>query len=136
MDPLSITVACVSLTTSIAKTSTSVTLFVRAVRAARSDLDGVSRELASLTTLLGILAEDAKDIDNFPDTLRKHITGILANCELVLVEVQRLVAKYDKPGVVAGSKWALAGHEDVARLQLSLEAHKSALEIALEMVTL
>jgi hypothetical protein len=136
MDPLSITVACVSLTTSIAKTSTSVTLFVRAVRAARSDLDGVSRELASLTTLLGILAEDAKDIDNFPDTLRKHITGILANCELVLVEVQRLVAKYDKPGVVAGSKWVLAGHEDVARLQLSLEAHKSALEIALEMVTL
>jgi hypothetical protein len=136
MDPLSITVACVWLTTAIAKTSLSVTVFVRTVRAARSDLDGVSRELASLTTILELLAEDAKDIKNFPETLRKHITGIVANCELVLVEVQRLITKYDKPGVIAGSKWALTGTEDVAKLQLSLEAHKSALEIALEMVAL
>ncbi|KAF2824564.1 hypothetical protein CC86DRAFT_468651 [Ophiobolus disseminans] len=136
MDPLSITAACVSLTASISKTSISVTTFVRAVRAARGDLDAVSRELASLTTLLELLAEDAKDINNFPETLRKHITGILANCELVLIEVQRVIAKYDKPGVVTGSKWVLAGSEDVAKLQLSLEAHKSALEIALEMVML
>lgn len=136
MDPLSITVACVSLTATIAKTSTSVTLFVRAVRSARSDLDGVSRELASLTNILELLAEDAKEVDNFPDTLRKHITGILANCELVLVEVQRLITKYDKPGIAAGTKWAFGGSEDVAKLQLSLEAHKSALEIALEMVAL
>jgi hypothetical protein len=60
MDPLSITVACVSLTASIAKTSLVVTTFVRAVRSARSDLDAVSRELASLTTLLELIAEDAK----------------------------------------------------------------------------
>jgi len=136
MDPLSITTACVSLTATIAKTSLSVTSFVRAVRAARGDLDGVSRELASLTTILGLLTEDAKDIDNFPEALRKNITGILINCDLVLVEIQRLVTKYDKAGVIAGSKWAFAGSEDVAKLQLSLEAHKSALEIALEFMTL
>lgn len=87
MDSLSITAACVSLTGTIAKTSLSVTVFVRALRAARSDLDGVSRELASVTTILELLAEDAKDIENFPTTLRKHTTGILANCELVMVEV-------------------------------------------------
>jgi hypothetical protein len=120
MDPLSITAACVSLTSTIAKTSLSITVFVRAVRAARSDLDGVSRELASLTTILELLAEDAKDTENFPDTLRKHITGILTNCELVMVEVQRLITKYDKPGIIASSKWVLAGTEDVAKLQLSL----------------
>ena len=136
MDPLSITVACVSLTASIAKTSVSVSTFVRAVRSARSDLDAVSRELASLTTLLELIAEDAEDIENLPKPLRKHIAGILTNCELVLVEVQRLIAKYDQPGIVKGSKWALAGSEDVVKLQLSLEAHKSALEIALEMLTL
>ncbi|KAH7379605.1 hypothetical protein BKA66DRAFT_571419 [Pyrenochaeta sp. MPI-SDFR-AT-0127] len=136
MDPLSITAACFSLTATITKTSLSVSTFVRSVRAARSDLDAVSRELASLKTLLELIAEDAEDVDTFPETLRKHITGILANCELVLVEVQRLVEKYAGPGIIKGSKWALAGSEDVAKLQLSLQAHKSALEIALEMVTL
>jgi hypothetical protein len=136
MDPLSITVACVSLTASIGKTSLAVTTFVRAVRSARGDLDGVGRELASLTTLLELISEDAKDIDSFPKPLRKHISGIITNCELVLLEIQRLIEKYDQPGFIKSSKWALTGSEDVAKLQLSLEAHKSALEIALEMVTL
>jgi hypothetical protein len=50
--------------------------------------------------------------------------------------VQRLIAEYDKQSTSNGFKWAWTGSEDVARLRLSLEAHKSALEIALEMVTL
>ncbi|CAO2652988.1 Nn.00g023990.m01.CDS01 [Neocucurbitaria sp. VM-36] len=136
MDPLSITAACVSLIATITKTSISVSTFVRTVRAARSDLDAVSRELASLKTLLELIAEDAADVGTFPDTLRKHISGILSNCGLVLVEVQRLIDKYHGPGVIKGSKWAVVGSEDVGKLILSLEAHKSALEIALEMVTL
>jgi hypothetical protein len=136
MDPLSLTVACVSLTASISRTSIAVTNFVHSIRSARSDLDGVSRELASLKTLLELITEDAKDVETFPDTLRRHIFDILANCELVLVEVQRLVVKYDKQSAISSSKWAWTGSEEVARLQLSLEAHKSALEIALEMVTL
>jgi hypothetical protein len=136
MDPLSITVACVSLTATVAKTSVAVTTFVRAVRSARSDIDGVSRELVSLSTLLELITEDAQDIHVFPETLRKQIFGILANCELVLGQVQRLIAEYDKQSTSNGFKWAWTGSEDVARLRLSLEAHKSALEIALEMVTL
>ena len=136
MDPFSITTACVSAAVAIAKTSLSVTKFVLSVRAARADLDGVSRELASLKTLLELLAEDAEDTENFPESLCKHITGILSNCELVLVEIQRVIDKYSGAGVVKGTKWGWSGSEDVARLRLSLEAHKSALEIALEMVTL
>jgi hypothetical protein len=74
MDPLSITVACVSLTAIVAKTSVAVTTFVRAVRSARSDLDGMSRELVSLSTLLELITEDAQDIHVFPETLRKQIS--------------------------------------------------------------
>jgi hypothetical protein len=74
MDPLSITVACVSLTATVAKTSVAVTTFVRAVRSARSDLDGMSRELVSLSTLLELITEDAQDIHVFPETLRKQIS--------------------------------------------------------------
>ena len=136
MDPLSITAACVALTTTVAKTSSLVTTFIRSVRAARSDLDGISRELASLTTLLELIAEDTEDVNVLPETLRKQIAGILSNCQIVLVAVQRLVERYSGSGVIRASKWTLAGSEDVTKLRLSLEAHKSALEIALEMVTL
>jgi len=136
MDPLSITAACVSLTATVAKTSLAVTLFVRAMRATRSDLDGVSRELASLNTVLELLSEDAKDIDNFPLTLRKQITLILGNCELALVDIQCLLSKYDKPGFYTESKWALSGAQDVTKLRVNLESHKSALELALEMAAL
>lgn len=136
MDPVSVTAACLSLTAAIAKTSYSVSSFVRSVRAARADLDALSRELASLKTLLELIAEDAEDAEHFPENLRKQITGILSNCELVLTEVQRLVDKHSGAGLVQGSKWALSGKGDVEKLRLSLEAHKSALEIALEMVAL
>jgi hypothetical protein len=132
MDPLSITTACGSLRDAIAKTSLQVTTFVRAVRSARNDLDGVLRELTSLATSLELISEDAEDIETFSDTLLRYITGILANCKLVFVEVQRLIAKHgERSGV---DVWASS--EDVARLRLSLEAHNSALGIALEMVTL
>jgi hypothetical protein len=136
MDPFSITAACVALTATIAETSILVTTFVRSVRAARRDLDAVSRELASLKTLLELIAEDTGDVKALPETFRKQIAGILTNCQVVLMEVQRLVEKYSGPGIIKGSKWTLAGSEDVNKLRLSLEAHKSALEIALEMVTL
>jgi hypothetical protein len=136
MDPLSITAACVAMTTTIAKTSLSVTTFVRSVRVARSDLDGISRELASLATLLELIAEDTENVNALPETLRKQIAAILSNCQLVLLEVERLVKNCNGPGLIKGSKWTLAGSEDVTKLRLSLAANKSALEIALEMVTL
>ena len=92
-----------------------VTTFVRSVRAARSDLDGISRELASLTTLLELIAEDTEDVDGLPETLRKQITGILSKCQIVLVEVQRLAEKFSKSGIINGSKWT----RQVERMLLS-----------------
>ena len=89
-----------------------------------------------MTTLLELIAEDTEDVNVLPETLRKQIAGILSNCQIVLVAVQRLVERYSGSGVIRASKWTLAGSEDVTKLRLSLEAHKSALEIALEMVTL
>jgi hypothetical protein len=82
MDPLSITATCIALVSTITKTSLLVGGFVKDVRAARSDLDGVSRELLSLKTVLELLADDVTDSTNesFPQTLQKQITGIIGNC--------------------------------------------------------
>lgn len=143
MDPLSITASCISLTASIGKTSLAIAKFVRDVRGARSDLDAVSRELLSLNTVLELLADDISSDDGdggktFPDTLRKQITGIVRNCTDVVVAIEGLLEKYGSEGnkVLTAAKWVTVGHDDMAKLRSSLEAHKSALEIALDMVAL
>jgi hypothetical protein len=112
--------------------------FVKDVRAARSDLDAVSRELLSLKTVLELLADDVDDSSSrsIPQTLQNQIAGIVRNCTGVVVDIEQTLKKHEGGKVNKAVKWVASGKSDVSRLQLSLEAHKSALEIALDMVTL
>jgi len=138
MDPLSITATCVGLASTITRTSLVVISFVKDVRSARSDLDSISRELSSLKTILELLAEDVNDstMQSIPQTLQKQITGIITNCTGVVVDIEKTLVKHEGGRTNKAAKWVAFGKNDVAKLQLSLEAHKSALEIALDMVTL
>jgi hypothetical protein len=138
MDPLSITVSCVGLIASVTKVSIKIHGFVREVRDARGDLDSVTRELASLKTVLEILSEDSTNSTGgaFPSSLVKQILGILTNCGGVLQHIETSLDKYSRGGVKKGVEWSLAGREDMDKLRSSLEAHKSALDIALDMVVL
>jgi len=138
MDPLSIAGTCVSLVGTITKTSILVTGFVRDVRAARSDLDAVSRELLSLKTVLELLADDVAEPagKGFPETLKKQITGIVSNRSGVIIEIEQTLKKHEGTGLKKSAQWASSGKDDMAKLRSSLEAHKSALEIALDMVNL
>jgi hypothetical protein len=61
MDPISFTATCIGLASTITRTSLIVIGFVKDVRAARSDLDAVSRELLSLKTVLELLVDDIND---------------------------------------------------------------------------
>jgi ankyrin repeat protein len=138
MDPLSITAACSTLVTTVLKVSIQINGFVREVRDARWDLDAVSRELISLKTVLEILSEDAENSTGggFPQSLVRQICGILTNCGGVLEQIEASLQKHAGGGVKRGVKWSLSGRDDVNKLRSSLEAHKSALDIALEMVAL
>jgi hypothetical protein len=138
MDPLSITATCLGLISTITKTSLVVVGFVKDVRAARSDLDSVSRELLSLKTVLELLADDVTDSTNesFPQTLQKQIAGIVTNCTEVVGDIERTLTKHEGGKLNKAAQWVAFGKNDVLRLRSSLEAHKSALEIALDMVTL
>jgi hypothetical protein len=53
-----------------------------------------------------------------------------------VVDIEQTLKKHEGGKVIKAAKWVASGKSDVSRLQLSLEAHKSALEIALDMVTL
>jgi hypothetical protein len=139
MDPLSITAGCVALTATATKLAETITRFVRDVRAARGDLDAVSRELGSLQLILLTLEDEFQDDGSrqsvdIPDTLRKQIHDMVGNCQAVLKDIDNLLEQQKSSRIGEASKWTLTGRADVRKLQVSLEAHRSALDIALELV--
>jgi hypothetical protein len=138
MDPLSIAASCMSLLEIITKTSGFVASFVRDVRDARSDLDAVSRELLSLKTVLEMLADDAESYQegSFPLSLARQVAGIISNCTKVVEEVDQCLRSHQGSKISKKTRWALVGQNDMKKLRSSLEAHKSALDIALDMLQL
>ncbi|KAJ4214367.1 hypothetical protein NW759_010386 [Fusarium solani] len=137
MDPLSIASGCAGLITAIGGLSVKIHSFVRTCREARGDLDSVSRELLSLQTILELIKEDASDKNKpFPKTLSQHVTAILGNCNLVVAEIQTCITKYGQDRLKTRVAWAINGQGDINKLRSSLEAHKTALEIALDMLAL
>nr|CEG04756.1 unnamed protein product [Fusarium clavum] len=136
MDPLSIATGCAGLITTIGSLTISITSFVRSCREARSDLDRVSRELHSLQTALELIQEDAKDVTKpFPEIIQRHVSDILTNCNSVVIDIQTCITKYGDGKVRNKAAWVLNGQGDMQKLRSSLEAHKSALELALDMLT-
>jgi hypothetical protein len=138
-DLLGITASCLALLTAVANTSKVVTGFIRDVREARGDLDAVSRELSSLTTILELLKEDVTNGDggSIPNTLQIQIKGILVNCKSVVSDIDSRLGKYGKSQTKRIAYWTMGGGKDeVTKLRSTLEAHKTALDIALDLLAL
>jgi hypothetical protein len=135
MDPFSISTSCVRLVASVTQVSIKIYNFVQEVRDAHADLESVRLELKSLKGVLEALSEHSANF-TFPSSLVEHISGILTNCGGVLQHIETSLNKHSGGGMKNGAKWSLAGREDMDKLRSSLEAHKSALSIALEVVNL
>ena len=126
MDPLSITTACVSLLSGIQiSRNTSVSSSPRCV-----DMDAVSRELTSLTLCLELLRDDSTTI-NYPDGFRKDLMGVLQSCDFITHQMKAILRKLSSGNVGRRIQWSLSSREEMNNLRSSLEAHKSAIEIAL-----
>lgn len=136
MDPLSISVSCLTLVATISRLSISVSTFIDDVRAARTDLLAVDRELSSLQAILKLLAKDTEHTsDHIPsEAIQVQIRGIITNCTGLLEEMERTLRRYGGTRIDKAAKWAISGKGDIAKLRSSLESHKSALQIALDMI--
>ncbi|UPL02052.1 hypothetical protein LCI18_012986 [Fusarium solani-melongenae] len=134
MDPLSIAAGCVGLISTIDTLSRSIYGFVRTCREARKDLDKVSWELQSLQSVLRLIEDDATDEQKpFPPVIGQHVLSIVSNCNSVILEIEACIAQYAQKRLRAKVTWAISGQGDVEKLRTNLEAHKSSLELALEM---
>ncbi|KAF7536814.1 hypothetical protein G7054_g4232 [Neopestalotiopsis clavispora] len=138
IDPLSITTSCLALIGVVAKTSIAITAFIRDCREARGDLISVNRELSELKIVLELLQEDTAGHDGellLSESLQTQILSIIHNCGDVSARVEQVLT--DLRGSRIGAiKWVLDRKKEVASLKQSLEAHRSALSLALEMVNM
>lgn len=135
MDPLSITSACSSLLIGVTKLSVQITNFVSSVRGARRDIDAVSRELTSLALCLETLRNESATAE-FPDDFRGNLLSVLGNCDAVVKEIADVLVRLQRSVSAGRMQWSMSGRDEVNRLRSSLESHKSALEIALDLMTL
>ncbi|WAO95247.1 Hypothetical protein NCS54_01286000 [Fusarium falciforme] len=137
MDPLSIAAGCAGLISTIGTLSLSIHGFVRTCREARKDLDKVSRELQSLQSVLRLIEDDATNEEKpFPPVIGQHVLSIVSNCNSVILEIEACIAQYGQKRLKAQVTWAIGGQGDVEKLRTNLEAHKSSLELALDMHSL
>ncbi|KAI0593453.1 Rho GTPase activation protein [Biscogniauxia sp. FL1348] len=129
-----ITTDCVNLGSKIAKVLLVLTGFVREVREARADVDGVSRELHSLQGVLDLLKEDA---GLFPPALGEQTPAVVEHCSNVVDELDASLATLnssDLPKQEKRTQWLEAGRKSLARFRTKLEAHKAILGVALDLV--
>ncbi|KAK0743449.1 P-loop containing nucleoside triphosphate hydrolase protein [Schizothecium vesticola] len=135
MDPLSITVSCLTLIGVASKTSLAVTTFIRSCRDARSDLTSISGELTQLQLVLDLLKDDADVTDDriIPQSLQGQILSIIANCSDVVEKINKVLQKHGAK--VGPAKWTTFGKTEVDGLRMSLEAHRGSLSLVLELVS-
>jgi hypothetical protein len=136
MDPLSVATGCISLLNAVAKTSVSVTAFIRSCREARNDLTSVIRELSDLRLVLELLKDDSNMQNKHlvPETVQTQTLSVIRNCEGVLKMIDALLENCSAR--LEAVRWAVDGKAPVAHLQQSLEAYREALSLALETVNL
>lgn len=139
MEPLAIVASCATLGFTVARCIQSITVFVREVRDARGDLDMIARELQSLDTVIACLKDDvAKPSSNtLPPNLATHLESTLRSCDAVVEEIVKSLAKHKSSRLGRGGHWTLGGgKDDMTKFRISLENHKSALDLALDMITM
>jgi len=157
--------SCVQLLDVAVRVGGKIGSFVLKVRDARRDMDAVARELLSIklcaesikqdfsryhTSAAELVEalndepleedeaiwEDITEEHHLPPDVRQNLKKILQNATSVIRQLEELMEQMPAGSLQGRARWALNGSQNVMRLRDNLEAHKCALEIAIQLVTL
>ena len=134
MDPISVTLGCIALLPPITKASNSIGIFVLEVREAGKEMIMVQTELVSLKSVLQILAQDMGSCPEnvFPTNLVENIKSIIADCKLVVTQIEQCIAAHTNENTTKSFKWALFGRDRMLKYQSILHAYQRSLNMAIE----
>lgn len=135
MDPFTVSTTCIALLATVAQLSIQVTSFLSGVREAGRDMRAVSLELTSLSLCLEALRDDSRNI-KYPQGLQRNLLAVMNNCNAVTKQMSELIEKMSSASLGRRLQWTTYGRDDMNKLRSSLETHKSALDIALDLTAL
>lgn len=127
--------ACLALESTVGKTVSDVTNFVRHCRPARADLTPITRELSELQMVLELLNDFGqygqyggnRQQDVIPQELQAHLRPILSNCITVVLRIDGVLRRHGQSEADGSAKWTAEGKTEMAELRPSLEVHRGAL---------
>ncbi|KPI42408.1 uncharacterized protein AB675_9522 [Cyphellophora attinorum] len=143
-EPLTIVTSCFGLLGSIVNISKELTSFVSKAREARKDIDGFLRELQSLKLCVETLKDEQFP---FPESHQKQLITMLYHCDIIVREMANIIQTKQSyhdpsqsnniasssPTFVGKIKWSFKDRDQVTSLRGRLEAHKTTLDIVLDM---
>lgn len=135
-DPFSITASILALVSTLGKTSIAINNFAKTCREARSDLLEVNQELSTLKHILDWLKDDTEREKHsaIPKSLTMQILPIISDCNRVLKKIDEVVQGH--VGALGSAKWALGGKKEISCLREALAAHRGALNVTMETVSM
>ncbi|KAK0648403.1 hypothetical protein B0T16DRAFT_115113 [Cercophora newfieldiana] len=138
MDPFSIISGSFGLAGAIAKVSVIIVEFTRDARDATTDLDALSAELQTLSTVLNPLARSISGptAATVPASLLAQVATTLGGCNTVVEQIEENIQKYRRNGVFSKAGWAMFGQTDTNKLRTSLEYYNTALSLGIHAISL
>ncbi|RSL69892.1 hypothetical protein CEP53_002065 [Fusarium sp. AF-6] len=135
---MEIAASCIAFAQAADKTISTIRGFIIDCRDARGDLSAVNRELSELKLTLNILEDLVPDGsetgDPLPSSIRDDIRSIIRDCLDVAKEIDDVLVEHR--GKFAAVRWAAKGKQKVNSLRAVLEAHRRALNLAVDTITL
>lgn len=135
---MEIAASCIAFAQVADKTIRTIRGFIIDCRDARTDLSAVNRELSELKLTLNILEDLVPDgsqtEDPLPSSIRDDIRDIIKNCLDAAKDIDDVLMEHR--GRFAAVSWAATGKQKVNSLKAVLEAHRRALNLAVDTITL
>jgi hypothetical protein len=136
MDPFSISVGCVSLSDSIAKTTCSIASFIKTACAAKDELAQFSQQLIELKQILDLIENDIgpnSGAMSIQEDQREVAFSLINRCLQAVEDLDAVIAAHEKPfGSVI---WATNGKKKVQALSQILQSSIGRLKLILETIT-
>lgn len=138
MDPLSVTVSCLTLVKVIGKSATITTDFLKKCREGRRELAAFSGQLSQLEGILNVLhdeIQDNHDGEDIPEPVQDHLRSILSECFNLIEEEAKVLEEYDsrEKGRVS---WATSGRPRIEALNVRLDVFTKTLNMTVDIMTM